>query len=88
MRVAIIVFGACLAFSISFAAEAEVKKPAGPSAVHRLQMGVSRISKDNCTKKNGTVKDVIKSLCSSGQYCSTTKPDGTSDAECIDEKKQ
>ena len=88
MRIATVVVGMSLAFLISFAAQAEVKKPVGTSPAHGLKMGVSRISKEDCGKKNGTIKDVIKSLCSSGQYCSTTKSDGTPDAECIDEKKQ
>jgi hypothetical protein len=92
MRVVTLVTGICLVFAITLAisAEAEVKKPVGATTKvpSGLKIGPSRISKEDCGKKNGTVKDVNKSLCASGQYCSSTKSDGTADAKCIDEKKQ
>jgi hypothetical protein len=66
MRIGMLVTGMCLAFAITFAlsAEAEVKKPVGATGqVHGgLKMAPSRITKEGCDKKNGTVKDVIKSV--------------------------
>jgi hypothetical protein len=92
MRPAIVVCAvlACGIYSATaVTSQAEIKKPIGAGKVDtgRLKMGPSRMSREDCANKKGVVKDVIRSLCSSGFYCSYTKPDGSADVECIDEKK-
>lgn len=68
--------------------QAELKRPLGATnqVSGQLKMSPSRITKTDCDNKKGTIKDVIFSLCASGQYCSYTKPDGTAGADCIDKK--
>jgi hypothetical protein len=87
----IILTWVCLALAVTVASSvhAEVKKPVVATAKlpGNLKVGPTRISKEDCDKKKGTIKDVIFSVCASGQYCSYTKPDGTADAECMDKKQ-